>query len=176
VCPRPDRVRLRRAGGRGEAMHACMCRGGSSGKAHGRRTAGSRRPRSGSRRALKRLQPQESIEPGARLTPRGGRRTPQRCYTLKPGGPLQWEWRRSEALRVTIPVRSTYPRRVEAAGAWFANDMRVAGAERRNGCCGGKSSGGDNPMSATGMKQGRAVVGGASRQEGGKPWRRSVPR
>jgi hypothetical protein len=30
-------------------------------------------------------------------------------------------------------------------------------------------------MSATGMKQGRAAVQGANRQEGEKPWRWTVP-
>jgi len=32
-----------------------------------------------------------------------------------------------------------------------------------------------NPMGATGTKQARRACGGASRQEGAKPWRRNVP-
>jgi hypothetical protein len=52
--------------------------------------------------------------------------------------------------------------------------MRAAGVERRYGCDGGKRSEGENPMSVTGMKQGRQVGGGINRQEGEKPWRRPV--
>jgi len=49
------------------------------------------------------------------------------------------------------------------------------GAGRRCGSSGGESSGGRNPMSATGMKQARRERRGRNRQEGEKPWRRNVP-
>jgi hypothetical protein len=40
----------------------------------------------------------------------------------------------------------------------------------------GEAFGGLNPRSVTGMKQGRKVAGGRKRQEGEKPWRRSMTR
>jgi hypothetical protein len=46
-----------------------------------------------------------------------------------------------------------------------ADDMRGAGVERRHDFARGKSSEGDNPTSASGMKQGRREQEGVSRQE-----------
>jgi hypothetical protein len=63
----------------------------------------------------------------------------------------------------------------DAAAERRADGMKAAGVERRYGFAGGKSSEGENPMSATGMKQGWKTGGGANRQEGAKPCRRTVP-
>jgi hypothetical protein len=46
-----------------------------------------------------------------------------------------------------------------------ADDKRGAGVERRYDFVRGKSSEGENPKSATGMKQGRKEWAGAKRQE-----------
>jgi hypothetical protein len=61
------------------------------------------------------------------------------------------------------------------SGKRGADVRRVAGVERRYGFAWrGRLWRGVNPMSATGMKQGREVDEGASRQEGERPWRRNV--
>lgn len=64
--------------------------------------------------------------------------------------------------------------RVDSVAERGADGMRAAGVERRYGCAGGKSSEGENPMSVTGMKQGRRFVRSIIRQEGEKPCRRPV--
>lgn len=48
------------------------------------------------------------------------------------------------------------------------------GSERTRRLCEGRKPWRGNPMSVTGMKQGREVLEEGSRQEGGKPWRRKV--
>jgi hypothetical protein len=62
-----------------------------------------------------------------------------------------------------------YPARAETGRQHQANVMKVAGVERHHGFGGGKGSEGDNPMSVTGMKQGRKADEGVSRREGAKP-------
>jgi hypothetical protein len=53
---------------------------------------------------------------------------------------------------------------------WHAAKVRrAAGTGRCRGFAGGKYSEGENPMSASGMKQGRGAGRGARRQEGAKP-------
>lgn len=64
--------------------------------------------------------------------------------------------------------------RAEPVAEGGADGMKAAGVERRYGCAGGKSSEGENPMSVTGMKQGRQFHRGINRQEGEKPCRRPV--
>jgi len=65
-----------------------------------------------------------------------------------------------------------------------AEDIRRTRRQRQEGCGRrealrlrpeGKALKGHNPMGVTGMKQGRAGREGANRQEGEKPWRRTVP-
>jgi hypothetical protein len=96
----------------------------------------------------------------------------------------------SKALKAAAPGFRPRLRRTCAHGPWLCarrrrwraagrvgggNVRRASGAERRRGTTRGKSSEGMNPRSATGMKQARRGRGGASRQEGAKPWRRNVP-
>lgn len=79
------------------------------------------------------------------------------------------------AYRLAAAMALRVLRKASAAresGGW-RNVRRVADVERRHGSSRGSSEGRD-PMSASGMEQARRVVGGASRQEGENPWRRSV--
>jgi hypothetical protein len=67
-------------------------------------------------------------------------------------------------------------RRWKPSERQVANVRKVASVERRYGFVWRERLWrGENPMSATGMKQGREVDEGANRQEGEKPWRWNVP-
>jgi hypothetical protein len=81
-------------------------------------------------------------------------------------GAFSVSWPRAESRRSL---------RIDAVAERGVDGMRAAGVERRYGFEGGKSSEGENPMSVTSMKQGWEIGGGASRQEGEKPCRRTVP-
>jgi hypothetical protein len=92
---------------------------------------------------------QESIALGVRVKPHDERRTATRSQALKPARP-----------QTSVGGGAT------AGGLRASRDATTSFA--------GKSSEGQNPKSASGMKQGRRTSGGENRQEGEKPWRRTV--
>lgn len=135
----------------------------------GRRTTGSSRPRPGSRETLKRQKPQESI--GLAPAVNSARQATNSVAVRSPedGPSVAVGARVEKALRGTYANVPGHPAPADAQIVREADGKRVAGVERRYGCGGGKSSEGENPMSATGMKQGRTDRGRENRQEGAKP-------
>jgi hypothetical protein len=118
-------------------------------------------PRPGELKTLERQKAHESIEAALRVTPPHGQRTPARCQALEPSPP-------AGAIDEAIVVRPAATRaaklsttdvtKLEEAGRSTAGGLRAsrgATASFR-----GKSSGGRNPMSVAGMKQGRQGLGG----------------
>jgi len=127
------------------------------------------------RKALKRLEPHESIEPGMATNLAG--RVTDSDEVRSPEDESRVE-RSAEAGSGRTPT----PRQKRPARP--AEDERKACDERQEGCgrreaprlrTEGKALKGRNPTSVTGMKQGRTDSEGARRQEGEKPWRRNVP-
>jgi hypothetical protein len=113
-------------------------------------------PRRGELKALQRRKAQESIGAMSRVTPRRGRRTPARCQALKSSRPADAPGEASAGRRAesrTAKLSTASAEQEEEDGRPTARGLRASRGAPAS--LGGKSSGGRNPMSVAGMKQGR---------------------
>lgn len=170
--PPQCREKLRRAGARVSRWFACEPSEDPSERSSGEEDVRKRRSLAQRRKALKRLEPHESIEPGMATNLAG--RVTDSDEVRSPEDESRVE-RSAEAGSGRTPT----PRQKRPARP--AEDERKACDERQEGCgrreaprlrTEGKALKGRNPTSVTGMKQGRTDSEGARRQEGEKPWRR----
>jgi len=127
------------------------------------------------RKALRRQEPQESHELRMRLNTVREETDSSEARSPEDGPPTGHRVLTAGERHGTTRKVPGRARGKRSGGGERRKVRRAAGTERCHGRAGGKHSEGDNPMSASGMKQGRRVGGGARRQEGEKPWRRNVP-